>query len=180
MMTGYGTRDTGEEAWLQLKNSCKSVTSMNGPEDVWKTWPKDSLKATYLGLLRRLQNMPIVGRTNRRRTMTSKSARGFLMLSLNNEQISKVHEKEKQLPEGRYLAPWEISKYFKIQTKEKDDQQLSLMESLEREHNKMLWKDRNLREIGKFQSKTDWEELHEWDQYIQENWNFADGVKGDY
>lgn len=112
--------------------------------------------------------------------MTSKSGRGFLMLLLSKEQIDKVQGKEKQLPEGRYLAPWEISKYFKIKGGEKTDQQISLMESLEREHNGRIWKDRNLREIGKMQAKTDWEELHEWDDWVIQNWNYSDEVKGDY
>lgn len=116
--------------------------------------------------------------------MTPKTARGFLMLSLSSDQREQLMLKERSLPEGRSLVPWEISKFFNLQTGAKTDQQMAQMEELERQNDRKLWKQRNIEDLGlkenrDFPTNNYHQEIHAWDDFVIANWNFSQDVKSD-
>ena len=112
--------------------------------------------------------------------MGPKVARGFLMLLLNNEQVTQIWKKENSLPQGRFLAPWEISKLLGVQCGAKTEAEISQMESLEVEWGKQIWKQRKIEELGETQERTDQDECHDWDQFVIANWDFAKEVRESY
>lgn len=109
--------------------------------------------------------------------MTPKAARGFLMLSLSNEQRERVMRRELELPEGRYLLPCEISKFFSLTTGQKTEQEILAMESLEKDFDKILWKQRKLEDLKERDPISATQELHQFDEYVVNHWNFSLGVQ---
>ena len=108
--------------------------------------------------------------------MTSKTSRGFLMILLSNEQVQQLRSKER-LMEPRWLTPWEISKLFKVIAGPKNEAQILTMETLEQELNRRQWKQRKIQELAQMREKSELEELHEFDDYIIQNWNYSEEVK---
>lgn len=103
------------------------------------------------------------------------------MLSLNNDQVMQIWTKENSLPQGRFLAPSELSRLLGIQTGVKTEVEMHRMEELENEWNRILWKQRKIEDLGQERARTDQEELHGWDDYVLQNWDHSqDFKKEDY
>lgn len=109
--------------------------------------------------------------------MTSNAARGFVMLSLSNEQIMRLREKERSLREGRYLAPWELAKLFTLTTGAKSDEEVSRMENLEKQFEAKLWKQRKMEELGEIKPFSKVDEVHQWDDFVMANREFVEGME---
>lgn len=113
--------------------------------------------------------------------MTNRSARAFLMLSLNLDQVTRIKQKELALPPGRCLTPYEISKFFNLKTGPKDEKQIAQMEALENEFHRQEWKRRKIEDIERKKGLSEQEEMHEWDNYVMQNWDFSQDVpQNDY
>ena len=113
--------------------------------------------------------------------MDFKTARGFLMLSLNSDQITQIRSKELSYPQGRYLTPWEICKLLGTSCGSKTEVEVAQMEELENKWNHQLWKQRKIEELGEMKAKSDQEEMHDWDDFVMQNWDHTKELsKDDY
>lgn len=104
--------------------------------------------------------------------MSNKSSRAFFISLMNREQMEQLHSTERRL-DPRFLLPCEISELFNLTAGSKTDEEWKYVEELEREHGKQIWKYRQLEKIGQVPARGDIEELHDFDEYVSLNWNFA-------
>ncbi len=51
------------------------------------------------------------------------------------------------------------------------------MEALEKDHNKILWKQRKLEDLREVVPMSDAAELHSFDDFVIQNWNYAGDIK---
>lgn len=72
-----------------------------------------------------------------------------------------------------------MAKIFRMDPQKRSDKQIHMMEELLRAFDHVLWKQRHLEDLKEIPWKTDIEELHQWDDYVRGNWNYAEEVKAE-
>lgn len=112
--------------------------------------------------------------------MSAKAARSFYVSLMTREQIEQLHLRERQLA-PRSLAPCEISELFNLTVGPKKEEEWKYVEQMENDHGKLIWKYRNLEKIGQAPARDDMDELHDFDEFVSLNWNYAQTpTMGDY
>lgn len=104
--------------------------------------------------------------------MSNKLGRAFFIASMSSEQIQRLHSKERST-DPRYLTPSEISELFSLKIGPKSEAEWKYVEEMESDHNKQIWKKRQLAKIGDVSEMSSMEELHDFDNFVIRNWNYA-------
>lgn len=113
--------------------------------------------------------------------MNTLTARGFLVILLDNAQLEKLWRMELSLP--RCLEPWEIGRWMGIEAGKQEESTIEKMFQLEKGFSSMLWKAREIEwlkiqeakdkklPISPEQVMSPQQETHRWDDYVLSHWS---------
>lgn len=129
MTTELGIRFIGYGQPDQLNHYTTSAGHLRGQMSASSSFQMSLNKQTLDGLLRRSSSIATTGsKRNGGSEMESHIARGFLTLTITEDQRKKLTDYEKLLPRDRYLTGYEICRIFHLKPKTLTEVQINAMQ----------------------------------------------------